>query len=88
MMAYFKNLTPSHPMIVGLFSQNSSISNPAAQDLHFAMFALQHVFALLLSLRCLPRIFNHANIINQYSCTEKLITQNCYMYNYKVSVLP
>ena len=68
-MAYFKNLTPSHPMIVGLFSQNSSISNPAAQDLHLAVFALQHAFTLLLSFRCLPTIFNHANIINPYSCT-------------------
>ena len=44
-------------MIVGLFSQYSSISNPAAQDLHFAVFALQHVFELLLSFRCLPIIF-------------------------------
>ena len=84
MMAYFKNLTPSHPMIVGLFSQNSSISNPAAQDLHFAVFALQHAFALLLSFRCFPIIFDHANIINMYIHVLFCFT----MYKYKVLDLP
>ena len=71
------NFKPSHPMIVGLFSQYSSISIPAAQDLHFAVFALQHAFALLLSFRCFPIIFDHANIINMYIHVQHNFASPC-----------